>query len=54
MLAGAAPKTLPAVERGEAASDAETQILLGNYLSDGRKGIPNQKAQARCVWYQQA
>jgi TPR repeat protein len=46
-------KALPLLLKGAKAGDAGCQILLGNYLSDGRKGIPVDERRA-IHWYKQA
>jgi TPR repeat protein len=44
---------LPLLVKGAKAGDTSCQILLGNYLSDGRKGISIDRARA-IYWYKQA
>lgn len=46
-------EALPLLLKGAKAGNTSCQILLGNYLSDGRKGIP---VDERCAirWYKQA
>jgi len=46
-------EALPLVLKGAKAGDTSCQILLGNYLSDGRKGIPVDQRRA-IYWYKQA
>ncbi len=46
-------EALPLLLKGSKAGDTSCQILLGNYLSDGRKGIPIDRKRA-VYWYQQA
>jgi uncharacterized protein len=46
-------KALPLLLKGAKAGDTSCQILLGNYLSDGRKGIPVDQRRA-VYWYRQA
>ncbi len=43
----------PLLLKGAKAGDTSCQILLGNYLSDGRKGIPIDRKRA-VYWYKQA
>jgi len=44
---------LPLLLKGAKAGDTSCQILLGNYFSDGRKGIPIDQKRA-IYWYKQA
>ena len=44
---------LPLLLKGAKAGNTGCQILLGNYLSDGRKGIPIDRKRA-VYWYKQA
>ena len=44
---------LPLLVKGAEGGDTSCQILLGNYLSDGRKGVPVDPARA-VHWYKQA
>ena len=46
-------EALPLLLKGAKAGDTSCQILLGNYLSDGRKGISIDDARA-IYWYKQA
>jgi uncharacterized protein len=46
-------EALPLLLKGAKAGDTSCQILLGNYLSDGRKGIPIDRKRA-IYWYTQA
>jgi TPR repeat protein len=46
-------EALPLLMKGAKAGDTSCQILLGNYLSDGRKGIPVDRRRA-IYWYKQA
>ena len=46
-------EALPLLLKGAKAGDTSCQILLGNYLSDGRKGIPVDQRRA-IYWYKQA
>jgi TPR repeat protein len=46
-------EALPLLLKGAKAGDTSCQILLGNYLSDGRKGIPIDR-QRGVYWYKQA
>lgn len=46
-------EALPLLLKGAKAGDTSCQILLGNYLSDGRKGIPIDRKRA-VYWYKQA
>ena len=46
-------EALPLLLKGAKAGDTSCQILLGNYLSDGRKGIPIDQTRA-IYWYKQA
>jgi TPR repeat protein len=46
-------EALPLLLKGAKARDTSCQILLGNYLSDGRKGIPIDRKRA-VYWYMQA
>jgi TPR repeat protein len=46
-------EALPLLWKGAKAGDTSCQILLGNYLSDGRKGIPVDHRRA-IYWYKQA
>jgi uncharacterized protein len=46
-------EALPLLLKGAKAGDTGCQILLGNYLSDGRKGIPVDQRRA-IYWYKQA
>ncbi len=46
-------EALPLLLKGAKAGDTSCQNLLGNYLSDGRKGIPIDERRA-IYWYQQA
>ncbi len=50
---GRCAEALPLLLKGAKAGDTSCQILLGNYLSDGRKGIPIDRKRA-VYWYQQA
>jgi uncharacterized protein len=47
------PEALPLLLKGAKAGDTSCQILLGNYLSDGRKGVPINQERA-VYWYKQA
>jgi TPR repeat protein len=44
---------LPLLLKGAKAGDTSCQILLGNYLSDGRKGVPIDRKSA-VYWYKRA
>jgi TPR repeat protein len=44
---------LPLLEKGAALGDDGCQILLGNYLTSGMKGVPKDLAQG-IYWYEQA
>jgi TPR repeat protein len=46
-------EALPLLLKGAKAGDTSCQILLGNYLSDGRKGIPVDRKRA-IYWYMRA
>ena len=46
-------EALPLLLKGAKAGDTSCQILLGNYLSDGRKGIPIDRKRG-VYWYKQA
>ena len=46
-------EALPLLLQGAKAGDTSCQILLGNYLSDGRKGIPIDRKRA-VYWYKRA
>ncbi len=46
-------EALPLLLKGAKAGDTSCQILLGNYLADGRKGIPVDQRRA-IYWYKQA
>ena len=46
-------EALPLLLKGAKAGDTSCQILLGNYLSDGRKGIPIDRKRG-IYWYKQA
>ncbi len=46
-------EALPLLLKGAKAGDTSCQILLGNYFSDGRKGIPIDETRA-IYWYKQA
>ena len=46
-------EALPLLLKGAKAGNTGCQILLGNYLSDGRKGIPIDRKRA-VYWYRQA
>jgi len=46
-------EALPLLLKGAKAGDTSCQILLGNYLSDGRKGIPIDRKRG-VYWYEQA
>jgi TPR repeat protein len=46
-------EALPLLLKGAKAGDTSCQILLGNYLSDGRKGIPVDQKRA-IYWYKRA
>jgi uncharacterized protein len=46
-------EALPLLLKGAKTGDTSCQILLGNYLSDGRKGIPVNQERA-IYWYKQA
>jgi TPR repeat protein len=46
-------EALPLLLKGAKAGDTSCQILLGNYLSDGRKGIPIDSKRG-VYWYKQA
>jgi len=46
-------EALPLLLKGAKAGDTSCQILLGNYLSDGRKGIPVDERRA-IYWYKRA
>jgi len=46
-------EALPLLLKGAKAGDTSCQILLGNYFSDGRKGIPIDQKRA-IYWYKQA
>jgi TPR repeat protein len=46
-------EALPLLVKGAKSGDTSCQILLGNYLSDGRKGIPIDRKRA-AYWYKQA
>jgi TPR repeat protein len=46
-------EALPLLLKGAKAGDTSCQILLGNYLSDGRKGIPIDRTRA-IYWYKKA
>jgi hypothetical protein len=46
-------EALPLLLKGAKAGDTSCQILLGNYFSDGRKGIPIDQTRA-IYWYKQA
>jgi TPR repeat protein len=46
-------EALPLLMKGAKADDTSCQILLGNYLSDGRKGIPIDQTRA-IYWYKRA
>jgi hypothetical protein len=46
-------EALPLLLKGAKAGDTSCQVLLGNYLSDGRKGIPVDQRRA-IHWYKQA
>lgn len=46
-------EALPLLLKGAKAGDTSCQILLGNYLSGGRKGIPINRTRA-IYWYKQA
>ena len=46
-------EALPLLLKGAKAGDTSCQILLGNYLSDGRKGVPIDRKRA-IYWYMRA
>lgn len=46
-------EAVPLLLKGAKRGDTSCQILLGNYLSDGRKGIPIDRKRA-VYWYKQA
>ncbi len=51
--AGRCAEALPLLLKGAKAGHSSCQLLLGNYLSDGRKGIPIDRQRA-VYWYEQA
>ena len=46
-------EALPLLLKGAKADNTSCQILLGNYLSDGRRGVPIDRARA-IYWYKRA
>jgi uncharacterized protein len=50
---GSYAAAMPLLLRGAKAGDTSCQILLGNYLSDGRKGVPIDRTRA-IYWYKRA
>jgi hypothetical protein len=50
---GRFPEAYPLLVKGAKAGDDSSQVMLGNYLSDGRKGVPKNPDRA-VYWYKRA